>query len=277
IEKLSSAIEVTTGYFEKGAHELISQVRSQLTFRASFASMFNERRRIDDEEKLLMVQLRTASRERWERAATIIEDDVSHAADHLSELVKENLKVQLREELRPDEGFWQAQRRRFLLRIDEVFHKLLDGLGLQKLMTPALAVSRRMAFWQVGTAMVSVVAIAICGFYGRWLVAGSCFAGGGLLMAALSMALKKILQSSQDECAARLGAAVPEMRALLGEQLREETQNLYEGFSRVLQPTHDKLAEQERRQISQHEQIENLIRTFAELEEELRALPTVQQ
>ncbi len=277
VDKLSSAVEVTVGYYEKGAVELMSHVRRQLTRGSTFANLLDEKRRIDEEEKSLLAQLLTASQERWERAAAIIEDDVGNAAEHLGEVVKEHLKVQLREELRPDKGFWEAQRRRFLVRISDVFHKLLDGLDLQKQMAPALVSSRRLAMVQVGIAGVSVIAAALCALYGRWLGAVSCIAVGGLLFAVGWNVFKKNLISARRGCATRLEAVGPEMRALLGEQLREETQNLYESFSGVLQPTRDKLTEQGRRQISQHEQIENLIRTFAELEEELRAVPVTRE
>lgn len=273
VDKLSSAVEVTVGYYEKGANELMSHVRRQLTRGAAFASLLDEKRRVDDEEKSLLAQLLTASQERWERAAAIIEDDVGNSADHLGDVVKEHLKVQLREELRPDKSFWEAQRRRFLVRISDVFHKLLDGLDLQKQMAPALVSSQRMAMGQVGVAVVSVFAAAVCFLYGRWLAAASCIAGGAVLFALGWNALKNILVRARRGCSARLETVGPEMRALLGEQLREEIKNLYESFSGVLQPTRDKLAEHARRQISQHEQIENLVRTFAELEEQLRAVP----
>ncbi len=274
VEKLSSAVEVTVGYYEKGADELMSHVRRQLTCGASFASLLDEKRRIEEEQKALLAQLLTASQERWERAAAIIEDDVGNAAEHLGEVVKENLKVQLRDELRPDKSFWEAQRRRFFVRIGDVFHKLLDGLDLQKQLAPALVSSRRMAMGQVSVAVVSVIAAAVCAIMSHWVAAASCIVGGAVLFAVGWNVLKNILKRGRDECSDRLASVGPEMRALLGEQLREETRNLYESFSGVLQPTRDKLAEQERRQISQHEQIENLVRTFAELDEALRAVPS---
>ncbi len=272
-DKLSSAVEVTVGYYEKGADELMAHVRGLLTSRAAFANLFDEKRRIDEQEKLLLKQLLTASQERWERAAAIIEDDVGHAADHLGEVVKENLKVQLRDDLRPDQGFWEAQRRRFFVRIGDVFHKLLDRLDLQKQVAPVLTASRRMAWGQIWTVIVSMAAAVICSVYGRWLAAASCIASGAALFGLLRNVSAKMLRHARHECAERLACIGPEMRALLSEQLREETRNLYESFSGVLQPTRDKLAEQERRQIFQHEQIENLIRTFAVLDEALRAVP----
>ncbi len=273
VDKLSSAVEVTVGYYEKGADEIMSHVRKQLTRGAVFACLLDEKRRVDEEEKLLLAHLLTASQERWERAAAIIEDDVGNSADHLGDVVKEHLKVQLRDDLRPDKGFWEAQRRRFFVRIGDVFHKLLDGLDLQKQLNPALASTRKMAWAQVGISAASVVAATLCAATGRWLVAASCMAGGAAIFAVLWNVLERTLRRARHECAARLEAVGPEMRALLGEQLRDETRNLYESFSTVLQPTRDKLAEQERRQISQHEQIENLIGTFAEMEENLRAVP----
>ena len=276
-DKLSSAVEVTIGYYEKGAGELMSHVRQMLTRGAAFDSLLDEKRRVDEEEKLLLNQLLTASQERWERAAAIIEDDVGHAAGHLSEVVKESLKVQLREDLQPDKGFWEAQRLRFFVRIGDVFHKLLDGLDLQKQMTPALVASRRMAWGQVGAVIVSMIAGLIFAVSGRWLVAASCIAGGVAAFAIFWTASERILRRERRACADRLEAVGPQMRAMLGEQLREETQALYESFSSVLQPTRDKLAEQERRQLSQHDQIENLIRTFAELEEQLRSVPVTRE
>ena len=58
----------------------------------------------------------------------------------------------------------------------------------------------------------------------------------------------------------------------MSDQLRDDVRNLFEPFERILQPAHDRLIEQERRQSSLSDQLRDLTETFSAIDAELRIM-----
>jgi hypothetical protein len=100
--------------------------------------------------------------------------------------------------------------------------------------------------------------------------------GGGLVISGvLWFMCVRGLKRTKLATAERLAAAKPELRSYLASQLYDEVRNLYEHFKRILQPTRDKLTEQETRHAALQSQLRAVEQTFHGLDRELSAIVTV--
>jgi len=270
--KLSPAIEMTGADLHHASEELMQQVNTLLTPSVALSCIFKERRKFDGSEQRLHSQIRTPSFNRWEKAAAIIEDDVCRFAEYLGEESANGLKVQLREELRPDETFWKAQRRRFTQRMDQMLHQIVTNLNLESELKSRLVTTRRLALAQ--WFIVLPILLGGCFFAGasQWWLAISMECLGLLFGGSMWFASSIILKRARLNALQKLAGALPDLRGNLSAQLREDVHNLYDSFRRVLEPTRTKLWEQERRQSSFNEQIRDLVKNFQTLDTELRSM-----
>ena len=180
--------------------------------------------------------------------------------------------MQLRDELRPDETFWKAQRRRFTQRMDQMLHQIVTNLNLESELKSRLVSTRRLALAQ--WFIVLPILLGGCFFAGasEWWVAFAMECLGLTLGVAMWVASAVILKRARLNALQKLAGALPDLRGNLSAQLREDVHNLYDSFRRVLEPTRTKLWEQERRQSSFNEQIGDLVKNFQTLEGELRTM-----
>ncbi len=270
--KITPAIEMTGADLHQASEELITRLHAQLTPVAALSSVLKERREINGIEAQLQDQVRTPSFYRWDRAAAIIEDDIIRFAEYLGDVVTQGLKVQIRDELRPDESFWKAQRRRFTQRMDQMLHQIVSDLKLEADLKPLLLKTRRLAAAQ--WFLVLPILLSGCYFAGRgaWNSFIEVEAVGGILGSALWIASSMMLKRGRLNILQKLAGALPDIRSHLSAQLRDDVHNLYESFRRVLDPTRIKLVEQERRQTSFNEQISTLVKSFQALDARLKSM-----
>jgi GTP-binding protein EngB required for normal cell division len=270
--KLVSAIEAAEADFGRGAGEVLARVRERLTTGAALGSAFREKRSFAGAENALMEKLQAGSGTRWAGAAVVIEDDVCAAADRLSERVMKDLKVQLRDELRPERPFWEAQRQHFAARVEESIRGCVQRLQLDRLLQPALAQTRKIARNMVLLVLASLIGAGVLAAQGQWLVGGAALAAGGVIATVLGFSCGAALRRARWSAEAATTAAGPDLRAQLTIMIRDEVRSLYDSFSRILQPTRDKLTEQQTRHTSLQSQVHAMELVFQALEGELGAL-----
>ena len=250
----------------------MNRMNARLTPRVALGCVFVEKRKVVGLEEILLQQVRTPAIERWDKAAVIIEDDVGGYADFLMEQVQNGLKVQLREELRPDDSFWKAQRRRFAQRMDELLHQIVSGLHLESDLKPVLVKSRRLAAVQLLVVLPALIGAIVLASLGKWTLAGVVEGTGLVLGGVLWFASGRLLSAARQKAADKLTLARPELRKFLTEQLRDDVRNLYDSFNRILEPTREKLLDKEKRQTAFTEQVENLVNSFNVLDAQLREM-----
>lgn len=270
--KLLAAIEATETDFEREAGTILARLRARLGRNTALASVFGERRVVAGLERALLDQIRSSSSERWSQAAVIVEDDVNGAAGYVEERMREDLKVQLREELRPDLAFWEAQRHRFVTRVAEMLESAVHRIKLEDAVKPVLGRTRHL-----GLALYLVLAVTLGGAGALALQhhgseAGIVFGAGLLVCLGLWIWLGRVLTQAKENAALRLEEVRPELHEHLQTQLRDEVHNLYDGFTRILQPTREKLQEQEQRHTALQSQLDGVGQSFQTLREELDAM-----
>ncbi len=270
--KLATIIEATMGDFEKVADDILAMIYKMLTPWLALQSVIFEKRSVIGIDKVMLDKLRNPNLERWDSAVAIIEDDIGHAADYLTEAVSERLKVQLREDLRSDEFFWNAQKKRLVDRVDEMLLRGAEKIELEKLLSPTLIKTRKMA---TGFSLVLVGSLVMaigCATIGKWTLTAFITGLGSLMGAALWTICNQELRRIRQIATERMIAARTGLWHTMTEQLREELRILYDTFNRILQPMREKLQEQERRQTGQYDQAEAMAQMLRKLDVQVNEL-----
>ena len=274
LSKLVSAIDATEGDFVREAEGVFAPLRAMLSPIIALTSVLHEERSAAGLEQALFERLRAPSQERWALSAVIIEDDVGAAAELVSERIAEGLKVQLREDLRPDDAFWEAQRQRFVAQIEEILRRAVHQLELDPFLQPVFARTRQLARGLMGSLFAGAAMAVTFAVLDRWLLAAVAGFLGVLGAVGMLVFIGRAASRTREDLKAKFAAARPTLRTSLGGLLRDEVRFLYDSFTRILQPTREKLAEQEKRQAAQQEQMVQLDKTFQELEAGLGAMVT---
>lgn len=270
--KLQPIVEATSRDLEHECDDLIRRIRLRLTTRFTLSCVLREKRKVEGLEQLIIDAVRVPALERWDHAGAIVEDDVGNYAGFLTEQIQSGLKVQMREELRPDDTFWKAQRRRFGQRMEQILNQCVHDTGAEAILQPALPKSRRWAAILLAVAIIALVASVIEATRGHWKEAGIIEAAGLVLAGLIWWGCSRMLKRTRAAGEEALRTAAPKLRGILSSQLRDDVNNLYDGFARVLDPMREKLSEQERRQTNFSAQIADLAQTFTELSTEVHAI-----
>jgi GTPase SAR1 family protein len=273
--KLSSAIEATENDFERECAVILTRVGEEFTTAAALRSVPGEKRSVTGMESGLLERLRSGSIDRWTGAAVIVEDDVCSAASRLSERMSEDLKVQMRDELRPDPDFWQGQRFRFVSHVEELLQASVHQLGIERALEPVLVKTRKTAAIFVLAALVTLIGATVLGVLQYWMLAGAVLVGGVVFSAMTWAVCSRALAGARLATVERLAAARPELRTRLASHLHGEVRNLYDSFTQFLLPTREKLAEQEARQTALQTQLHAMEQAFHGLDRELSDMVTV--
>lgn len=253
------------GDFERVADDLLANIHTLLTPALALKSVIAEKRIIHGIDKMMLDKLRKPNQERWDGAVAIIEDDIGNAADYLADAVSDRLKVQLREDLRPDHFFWNAQKKRLVDRVDEMLQRGAEKVELEKLLSPMLIKTRKMA---TGFSLVLVASLIMaigCAVMGKWILTACIASLGSLLGAALWTLCNQELRRASQLATERMITARTGLWHIMNDQLRAELRTLYDTFNRILQPMREKLQEQEKRQTGQYDQVEAMAYTLREL------------
>lgn len=118
------------------------------------------------------------------------------------------------------------------------------------------------------------MAAIILGVSGSWILAGLATGAAVLTIFVCVRAQSKLLARTLAESHSHLSKFPVNMKHLLDQQLRDETENLFEQFNSALRPTRRKLEEEERLQMLIYRQMENVGRILDDLDAELRLDPT---
>ncbi len=271
LTKLSSAIDATSADFGRVAAETSTRLRALLSLPSAFGSCLKERRSVAGLEISLLEQVHKPNLERWDQASKIIEDDVNAAADHLSEQFGAGMKVQVREELRPDATFWETHRHSLRQHLEDTLKRVVHHVAVEREVAQVLGRSRRLA---LGAVLALLAGLGAGGFLlsqGQMLWAGIAAGTGLLVSGALALVCRGHLRRAGEAAVKRLEAASPEMSTALAGEFREDLRELYKEMAVILQPTREKLHDQQRRHTTLQEQIRALDESFRSIQTELTA------
>lgn len=269
--KLSGAVDATVSDFGKLAAETSTTLHRLLSLPGALGNTLWEKRSVAGLEARILEQVRQPSLERWNQASKIIEDDVNAAADHLSGQFGEGMKVQVREELRPDTSFWEAHRHRLRQHLEDTLKQTVHQVSVEREASAGISRSRKLALGAVLLLLAGCIAGGILYTQGQPLWAGVAAGGGALGAAVLAFLCHSGLRRTRTAALERLEAAAPKLHAALAGDFREDVRELYAKMAVILQPTREKLNEQQKRHTYLQEQLTGLQQNFRVMEAELAA------
>jgi len=270
--KLAPAVEATGSEFARVSDLLMSHLRTLLTPGMAMRSVFKEKRHIKGCDETLQEEVRQPAVLRWEHAVTIIEDDVNYSAAYFNTAMRHEIKVQMKEEVRPDPEYWRPHQRRFLDRVKEHLGTQLGSLRIEDEVTPVLKLTRRRAHMFLLILMLTLAGAGVAAWQGLLPLAGGVAVVGFLTCVALWSANGRSLKALCVSVKDKLSRTRPSLENKLNTIVQEELHQHYENFYRPLQPAREKLDEQRKRHSSVHDQVASLTKVFNALDSDLREL-----
>jgi tRNA U34 5-carboxymethylaminomethyl modifying GTPase MnmE/TrmE len=270
--KLVPALDATGNDFTWLSEELMKHLETLFDQKLAAKCIFRERRRVDGIERVLLEKLEVPTSQRWAQAVSIIEDDLNQTADFLSTQLSGELRVQLHDDLRMDRAYWEAYQIRFVDQVNATVVQVAKGLQIEKELSPALLHSRQMMIWILVVSLASVMSSVALGVLGQWGAAAAALLGGGFMSWLLWIGCGRVFANARKMANFRLNTARPELRHHLRELTQQTVGSLYDGLTRQLEPTSEKLQEQQKRQSGQQDNLTQLGDTFRQLEERMAGL-----
>ncbi|TLD68221.1 hypothetical protein FEM03_23730 [Phragmitibacter flavus] len=284
--KFGPTLEGTVSDFSQASAGLVNRLREGHVPGNALAYFFSKKTWSTDgmEQKLIEEALSTGTK-RWEHAALILEDDVEHSSMQFGTAVRDRLKVELPETgLKPEPAFWDAHKRRFKERLEELHREIARGLKLESLLQPGWQESSRLAFFAVLAAVLLVMGGGALGGLAPRLANESLDADGwkmvGAALALVGAVVGWVLWKKSGAKLLKLTTAVDEKLALAKKELREklevhlgdELRVVYAHFDGVLQPARSKLNEQESRHNGLQQQVKDMSAKLEKLNKDHKAL-----
>jgi signal recognition particle receptor subunit beta len=286
--KFGPTLDGTVSDFAEASAGLVNRLRDSHVPANALSYFFSKKVWSTDgmEQKLIEEALSTGTK-RWDHAALILEDDVEHSSMQFGTAVRDRLKVELPEAgLKPERAFWDAHKRRFKDRLEELHRDIARGLKLESLLLPGWQSSSRLAFWSVVLAVVSVIAGgALGGLSPRlaginpavdadgWKLIGAGVAVFGCLAAFVlwKWSAGRLVQLTK-AVEETLAKAKRDLREKLDVHLGDELRVVYAHFDGVLQPARTKLNEQESRHNGLQQRVKDMAARLEKLNKDHKAL-----
>ena len=233
--KFTMALEATDRDYREAAAQIVSLAHANFSVKAAFGSIKEDNRLPQNLDLRLYQEMLSRSGERWQQVASILEDDFKRFEDYISHHWRGELHLQ---ELKNDEGeaISSDTRRRFISKFETTLRRFVLGLKIQETVEPGLLLSTRRARrlpWVV--APLALASVGVWVFLGwQWGLAALGLTLTVLLM--LLLILRSGLRSTLLRLAAVFDDARETLRTLLHDHAKEETENAFQVFSRILEP-----------------------------------------
>lgn len=233
--KYEAALDATDRDFRDITQRILDTLDQHFTIRTTLRSVKDDQRIPPNLDHRINQELLSATTERWQNVATILEDD--HHRYHAYALRQWRGEFFLDDATSPEEQEERTHaRRRFQSKLESAIRRFVLGLHLTETLEPKAKLTRTQAArfpWLAGTLLpVS----AIVGWFLGWQ-AGAIALGGILLI--LCIRLLQIRHHLRKACrgfASQMDGARPILRNLLVEQLDEETSASYGRFAQQVTP-----------------------------------------
>ncbi len=242
--KFAAALDATERDYREAALQVVTMAHGNFTLRGAFASVKEDNRLPQNVDLRLFQDMLARSGERWQQVAAILEDDFKRFEDYISHHWRGELHLN---ELKNDEGedVSAEARVRFFSKFETALRRFVLGLQIHETVAPGLALSTRRARrlpWLVAPLMpVSAAVWALLGWQAGLAAVGFMLLVLGVLLLTLRAGLNHTLRL----LAWQFDEARETLRTLLKEHAREETENAFAVFSRILQPAKESLEQEE--------------------------------
>ena len=266
--KFSAALDATDRDYHEAAMQVVKMVQPNFTVRAAFAAVKEDNRLPQNLDLRLFQDMLARSGERWQQVAAILEDDFKRFEDYINHHWRGELHLS---ELKNDEGedVSLETRRRFFSKFETALRRFVLGLQIQETLEPGLALSRKRARrmpWLVAPLLpASAAAWAVFG----WPAGLAAVGFTALLFLVLMLVLRAGLHRTLALLAIQFEDARDTLHNFMKEHAREETENAFGVFSRILEPARDGLEQEEEAKRSVSTRLQDVQLSFQKLAAEL--------
>ena len=266
--KFSAALDATDRDYREAAMQVVTVAHQNFTIRRAFASVREDNRMPQNVDLRLFQDMQARSGERWQQVAAILEDDFKRFEDYISHHWRGELHLQ---ELKNDEGEAMSldTRRRFLTKFETTLRRFVLGLKIQETVEPGLALSTKRARrlpWIAALLMPSTAAIwALLG----WQAGAAALGISVLVLLVLLMILRAGLRNTLQKLGNTFDDARDTLRSLLRDHAKEETENAFSVFSRILEPAQGSLTGEEQSKLAVTARLNEMQMSFQKLAAQL--------
>lgn len=262
--KFNAALDATDRDYREAAMQVVGLAHTNFSVRAAFAAVKEDNRLPKNLDLRLYQDMLARSGERWQQVAAILEDDFKRFEDYISHHWRGELHLA---ELKNEEGedVSVETRKRFFSRFETALRRFVLGLKIQETLEPGLILSRKRAKrlpWIVAPLLPATAAV--------WVLLGWQFglaaAGFSLfVLLVLLFVLKRGLRRTLEALAGQFDDARETLRGIMHEHAREETENAFGVFSRILEPARDGLEQEEEAKRSISTRLQDVQMSFQKL------------
>ena len=242
--KFNAALDATDRDYREAAMQVVTLAHQNFTVRAAFGSIKEDNRLPQNMDLRLYQDMQARSGERWQQVAAILEDDFKRFEDYICHHWRGELHLQ---ELKNDEGEAVSAdtKRRFLSKFETSLRRFVLGLKIQETVEPGLTLSTKRARrfpWIVAPLLLATAATWV--FFG-WMAGLAALGLTHFIAIMLLMVLRAGLRNTLYRLGGTFDDARETLRTLLKTQAQEETENAFQVFSRILEPAHQSLEQEE--------------------------------
>ncbi|MDB6074286.1 MAG: hypothetical protein JWO89_1926 [Verrucomicrobiaceae bacterium] len=261
--KFNAALDATDRDYREAAMQVVALAHSNFSVRAAFAAVKEDNRLPQNLDLRLFQDMLARSGERWQQVAAILEDDFKRFEDYISHHWRGELHLS---ELKNEEGedVSVETRRRFFSRFETALRRFVLGLKIQETLEPGLILSRERARRMPWLAVMLPITAAVGAQFG-WIYGLATLGFGFFLLLVLLFTLKAGLRHTLEALAGQFDEARETLRSIMQEHAREETENAFSVFSRILEPARDGLEQEEEAKRSISTRLQDVQMSFQKL------------
>ena len=268
--KFQLAVEASDFDFREAASRIVALADGGLTIPAAFKVGAEDTRIPKNLDHKLYQDLLSSAGERWQHMAHILEDDFKRFENYMSHHWRGELYLGDLKAHDDNEPASQEARRRFMAKVDSTLRRFVLGLKIDETLQPGLHRTRIQAKrLPILSGVLGGLAI-LAGFIFGWQIGLGALALVGLIIGMLYLSLGRALRHTRDHLVEHFDQARTSLGQMLQDQVRDETENAFGLFTRILQPSREDLELQENRIHQQLARLFELKQSLQKLAQELQ-------
>ncbi|MBL9143196.1 MAG: dynamin family protein [Verrucomicrobiaceae bacterium] len=269
--KFQLAVEASDFDFREAASRIVALADEGLTPKAAFKLKAEDTRIPKNLDHKLYQDLLASAGERWQQMAHILEDDFKRFENYMAHHWRGELYLGDLKAHEENEPASQEARRRFTAKVDSTLRRFVLGLKIDESLEPGLLRTRTQARRLPVVAGVLGLLAVVAGLLFGWQMGLGALAVASMIGLVMYALLGRALRNTRDHLVEHFEQARPSLTQMLQEQVRDETENAFGLFTRILQPSREDLELQETRIHQQLAKLFELKQSLQKLAQELQA------
>ena len=268
--KFQLAVEASDFDFREAASRIVALADEGLTHQAAFKAGAEDTRIPKNLDHKLYQDLLASAGERWQQMAHVLEDDFKRFENYMAHHWRGELYLGDLKAHEDHEPASQEARRRFIAKVDSTLRRFVLGLKIDESLEPGLRRTRKQARRLPLVAGVLGLLAVVAGLWFGWQIGLGALVLAIVISLVMYALLGRALRHTRDHLVEHFEQARPSLTHMLQEQVRDETENAFGLFTRILQPSREDLELQETRIHQQLARLFELKQSLQKLAQELQ-------